>query len=451
MEHVLEVIAGFGVAPITPTAPTPLAGFGVRTAPSQGTHDALYARALALGAADQAMLLIVLDVLGVDAGTAERIRARLADSHGLRAERVAITATHTHGGPVVLSRARLGVVDPVVLERVEDGAVAAAQAALDAREPTTMRAGFGHEATVAHNRRVPRGPIDPSVGLLRFERVGGEVSGLLVSYACHPVTVGPDNLLFTRDYPGVLTDVLEGVYPGATVLFATGCCGQLNTGHSAEDSMVGAGLELRTFHEAARLGKLLAAAALHASERLADPRAPDRPRPGPLAAARTEVALPLRAARPPDATEREAKAEELEAMLAADSPPGERLILEAWLAWSESADFSVRSVAAEVQCLRVGPVCLALFPGEPFVEFGLELRAARPDLMVVPIGYANAAPGYLPHASAFEAGGYEVASSYLFYGQAAPYAPEMGGVLLKRMLETVRATDPQAPGAAKGA
>ena len=121
------------------------------------------------------------------------------------------------------------------------------------------------------NRRDLDGIIDPDVPVVRFDALDGRVHAILLSYACHPVTMGADNYLATADYPGYTVRALEAVYPGAHLQFATGCCGQINTGHSAQDSVKGRGLERRTYAECQRLGHLIAGAALQASERGAAP------------------------------------------------------------------------------------------------------------------------------------------------------------------------------------
>jgi N-acylglucosamine 2-epimerase len=81
----------------------------------------------------------------------------------------------------------------------------------------------------------PRGDLlgDP------YEDVDGTTLGVLCHYACHPVTLGPDNHRVTADYPGYLVRELEARHPGATAMYVPGCAGQLNTGHSAADSVTG--------------------------------------------------------------------------------------------------------------------------------------------------------------------------------------------------------------------
>ena len=34
--------------------------------------------------------------------------------------------------------------------------------------------------------RIPHGPVDPAVGVLRFEDLDGNIKALIMNYACHP-------------------------------------------------------------------------------------------------------------------------------------------------------------------------------------------------------------------------------------------------------------------------
>ena len=46
-------------------------------------------------------------------------------------------------------------------------------------------------------------------------------------------------------------------------------------------------------------------------------------------------------------------------------------------------------------------------PGELFVEYQLQAKAARPDLFVAMAAYGDFAPGYIGTAAAYPQGGYE--------------------------------------------
>lgn len=423
------LVVGSAVRDVTPAPGTPMAGFAARTRAATGAHDPLFARAVAFGDGRHRLLLVVLDVIGVDAALVAEVRAAIARVEAV--DDVAVVATHTHGGPALLSEAFLGAVDATVRIQVIAGAVAAGIEALRAMAPAAVTWHVGREPTVARNRRDPNGPIDPRVPVVTAWRDGRPVT-TIVGYACHPVTLGADNLRFTRDYPGFLVDALEARWPGTTALFVGGCAGQLNTGHTARASLDDAPAARRTYDEARRLGSRLADAAAAAVE-VHEARALV----GPLRAARRRVHLPYAspATNPADDLRR------WRAELDTDPTPARRGWLEACCAWAERHP-SPRSgsVPAEVGCWAIGDLALVWFPGEVFVEQALDLDAVD-DGPLVCVGNANAAPGYIPHPSAFAAGGYEVDEAFRFYGAPGPFTPAASAALhsaARDLLRTVR-------------
>ena len=81
-----------------------------------------------------------------------------------------------------------------------------------------------------------------------------------------------------------------------------------------------------------------------------------------------------------------------------------------------------RTVKTPVQALRIGSLGIATYPGEAFVEMGLELKARSPFRPTFPIELANDYRGYIPTPEAHELGGYETwrAKSSFLEKQAAP-------------------------------
>ncbi len=431
---------------ITPPAGSELSGFIARTTPMAGVHDELHARALVWSGGstpDDAIALVTLDAIDLNADTVAAIRAWATAQVGIPGERIGVVCTHTHGGPATLAGRWLGRADAdylALLPRLAGGAIAQAARRL---EPVTPTYACGHEATVGRNRRVPGGVSDPAVPILRFQRPDGTVAALLLSYACHPVTLGPDNLLATADYPGYAMRALEASYPGALAVFATGCCGQINTGHTARDGAHGRGQRWRTYGEAERLGRMVAGAAMQAVEGAARAAVGRRataasPRPVPVGAVRRAVMLPLLATPPGDELDRltEGWRAERERFVGERGAAGAIAQLTAWLEWAEAlrSERLPTTIAAEVQVLTLGDTALVLLPGELFVEFGLAIKERAAGRDVVTIAYANGTPGYIPHRSAYPEGGYEVAEAFRYYGYPAPFAPEAGELLVEAAL-----------------
>lgn len=430
-----RLLAGFGRADVTPAHPVELSGYAARAGLSRGVNDGLQAGCLYVEAPDGPPLaLVTLDVIGVDADLAAEVRAAvagaLAEAAGvaLTPERIGVVASHTHSGPATLRGARLGEVADAVVARLVAGAAAAAEIAHSRLAPGEFRLGSAVVPGLAANRRDPHGPVDPELQVLGFwQRGATQPSGLLASFALHPVVLGPDNLLITRDYVGFLLAAVEAAMPGCTPLFATGFAGQVNDGHRATASD-GAPSEQRSFAAARRVGERLAAAvpaALAAADR--------GPCPGELSAVVRGVDLPYAA---PKVDLAAAAAEWRRELAAAAAPSGEvapfRLAtLPAMIAWAERWGLvwargwpEPAARGCELQALGIEGLALVMCPGEPFVEYALALKRSYPG-RVVPIGYANDAPGYLPTAAAWDEGGYEVDLAYVFYGEPGPYDPRL--------------------------
>jgi len=87
--------AGFARVNITPAMGTPIAGYyKVRLA--ERVLDELEASVLALSMGETTLLLISVDHLGLKQRYLNPVRQRMAEATGVPAERILITATHTH-------------------------------------------------------------------------------------------------------------------------------------------------------------------------------------------------------------------------------------------------------------------------------------------------------------------------------------------------------------------
>jgi CRP-like cAMP-binding protein len=395
--------AGVAVIDITPPPGLLMSGFAARTEPSIGTHDPLTVRALVVG--DTA--LVTVDVVGLHEEMVARIRARteLPDAN------VVVAAIHTHGAPIS-QIGRLGdAPDPAFLQAIEDGCVAAITEARANARPATITAGMGDDPDVARNRRHADGLLDRSVPVLRFRDAAGQVFAVLVSYACHPVVLGADNRLLTADYVHYVRDEIEAAHPGAVAVFATGCCGDVNTGHSAHASWTLAANAARSFETAERLGRRIGKAALAAGE---------APVGEGLAALSADVVLRLtRLEEQPLPVLAGAWRAEREG-----ADPVRRTVLDAWIGWAEKYSNALAgNWTGRVCVFDWGGVPIVALPGEIFAETGLLIREAIGDRPAFIISCANGTPGYIPPASEFRHGGYEVDEAHRFIGMPGTFAP----------------------------
>ena len=402
--------AGFATTSITPQRPTTLSGFAARAGLAEGTLDPLEARALVFDSGTRRVALVALDLIGVPDGFERRVAAAL----GTDAPALAISATHTHAGPPALARARLGAPPPGHVEALVAAVAGTVRRAGAAAAPVGVVHRRVAAPGIAHNRRDPAGPVDHEADVIALLRPDGAPTALWVTFACHPVVLGPDNLRYSADFPGATRRALEARL-GCPVLYATGCAGEINLGHSPLDSIRRVGMDKRTPEEAERIGRRLAGAIADSLER-------DPPRAGAEhALGLAEARLPARFA-PPHAGARAAiEAAARRALADAATSAGERMMAQIDLDWLADPPRAEGWPALRVSALRLGPVRACFLPGEIFVETALEMRRALPDLIVV--GYAHANPGYIPPATA--RGGYEVDVAWRPYGAPGPFAPGM--------------------------
>jgi hypothetical protein len=214
-----------------------MAGFGARTGMSKGVLDPLHAKILVLEGKDRAVALVTLDLIGVfPQAQLDAIRSRVKASAGI--EDVIFSASHTHSGPALIDDV------PEWQRAAERDIGAGIERAWQARKPA--RVGIGRGAVlIGHNRlfymsdgkgkmlwrnesRIPTGPVDPTVMVLRVDNADGTPIAVLVNYACHAVVLGPENLQYSADWPGEMQHSVEAANPGAVCLFVQGAAGDIN-------------------------------------------------------------------------------------------------------------------------------------------------------------------------------------------------------------------------------
>lgn len=394
---------GASVVDITPPAGLPMAGFAARTMVATGTHDALTARALVVGET----AIVTADVIGVDAAMSRRVRERCS----LPKDSVTITATHTHGGPISMAGRLAADADTTYLHSLEDSIVTAIETAAASKRPARFFGGVGAEPGYASNRRHTGGLVDRGVPILKFQEEDGNVIAIFTSYACHPVVLGADNLTWTGDYPHFIRERLEAAYPDAIAICATGCAGDVNTGHSAQSSLSTAAKSDRSFSTASQIGLGLAE-----SVKSADLVELDHT----IGAGENFTQLEFIAR---ETGSREHLADKWRAQ-AASAETGCALYT-VWADWAETRmGKELEPLAARCSALRWGEALVIALPGEIFAQTALEVRQNFPaNVPTFVLAYADDNPGYICPMSEYAHGGYEVDEAHRFYGLGATFAP----------------------------
>lgn len=459
-----QLRAGVGRATITPPVGIAHAGWGAQVHErAEGIDEDFFVTALAFAADDVITLLIELDTGLLMTDEATPFREAVATAVGVDVEAVRLSYSHTHAGPLLHAlnvNAGSELVAPY-WEAMRIGTVGAARAAVANLRPARI----GATTTLSHiavNRRfeTPDGRVvvspraegftDPTVTVARIDAADGAPIAAIVGYACHPITLAFQNRLLSPDFPGPVRRTVEDL-TGATCLFLQGAAGD----QMPVEALTGD----TTVHR--RLGTMLGAAAAEAwlgvdtlerswaFDHVVESGAPlglsrATPHPSvdvPLRVISRRVELPLRDAADEAATM--AIRDEVHAELADHRAAGaaDEVILDAMYrakraqmrVWFASMYGGSDVAEIELHGLRVGPLALIGFPGEPFAATGATMRERSPFPVTLLSGYTNGWSGYLPTADEFERGGYEVEWGS-HYAPGAAEALEAAGLDLLRAL-----------------
>jgi hypothetical protein len=423
--------AGVASLVITPPQLIWMAGYANRNKPAQGKVHDLYAKALALeDAGGGKLVLLTSDLVGIPRSLSEAVAAEVTRRTGLARDRLLLTCSHTHCGPVVrdslldmydMPPEEAAKVNPYT-EYLRGRMIDVIVAALADLKPARLAVGRG-TARFAVNRREPTpagiinglnlsGPVDHDVPVLRVTAPDGTLRAVAFGYACHNTTL--QFYQWCGDYAGFAQEMLRQRHPGVTALFWIGCGADANP------------LPRGTVELCRKYGRELADAV---DEVLGEPVTPVR---GTFAARYATVELPL-----DKLPTREQLAKDLLSKQFALRRRAERLtrLLDA----GGTIDDHYRYYPVQVCRLGDGPLCVAL-GGEVVVDYDLrlkrELAGGRP---VWVIGYANDVMAYIPSVRVLREGGYEGDTSMIPYGMAAKWAPPIEEKIVGKVHELVRA------------
>lgn len=245
--------AGAASVVITPEIPVPLVGYGGRDKPFQGVDIDIYVKALAVeDDSGQRGVIVTGDLVGFQAIFFEDSCREIMEKSGLKRAQIMLNASHNHTGPLMsLNPDVKGNVayapfsDAASAENVvtytrtlQQKVVSVALQALENLAPATLAWGVDRVEFPMNRREVtpegvwmkpnPKGPTDKRVPVLRVASPEGQVRALLIGCACHNTGFAGDNNIITGDYAGYAQEFLQEAFPGATVLFASGCGADAN-------------------------------------------------------------------------------------------------------------------------------------------------------------------------------------------------------------------------------
>jgi hypothetical protein len=408
-----ELKAGVAVVDLTPPLElkSPLGGYGARmNRPAEGVHDRIFAKALVISDGQRKFALVTADMLGFPPPVKSAVLDKLV-SKGWSAEQVLLLPSHSHTSietnainPLNIYKVpQIGIHNPQLYELTVSNLARVIDEAGRRLVPVKVGSSSIEIAGWNRNRRLPNGPVDPELTLLRVDTTDGKPLAVFVNWTAHPTFMNEHDMLFSGDWPGHLQRTLETLIgEGVTAMYANGAegdqapIGRPNSGESR-------------WEKAERYGRDLAVVAWHQWEKTPTVASV------PLRFHRQEITLPERIWHPnfkaTGGTEYGLTEELLKDMLPQMFPT------------------RTASVA-----LQLGDLVVIGIPGELGVQLGLKIKEQAKEITGAahPIigGLADEWLSYILTLEQYTLGQYEASVSF--------YGPKLGDTIVDGALAGVR-------------
>jgi neutral ceramidase len=201
-------------------------------------HDPCHARSLVLDVGGERLAFVAVD-LGIY--TSEHLVAACKERFGI--SHLVLCSSHTHSSP---GRAHAAFFEERIIQVVEGAVKDMFPARISAGHRSFPQLGFnrlvvredGHSReswfgdahyTSENPERIPFGPVDPEVGVIKVEDMQGRPRALVMNYACHADVVC-QNYAISADYPGAAARKVEEAFGGGlNCLFVQGAGGNIES------------------------------------------------------------------------------------------------------------------------------------------------------------------------------------------------------------------------------
>lgn len=403
-----DAVRQVGVAKvdITPSRPVRLSGYGNRREEFEEVSQAIWAKAIAIGADDDeqgAALLVTVDNCGIPESMRSELGERLLKKAGLKPDRLAICFSHTHTAPCLkgllvnlfssdVPTAHQKNIDRYSLELL-DHMEKVALAALADRKPSRISLAVGSAGFARNRRALWGGPVDHSLPVLFVHSTEGKLRAVFANYACHATTLSFNKV--HGDWPGTAMVGIEREHPGVVALIGIGCGADMNP------------IPRGTLEFAEQHGEEITA---EVSRLLTTERRPLR---GPVSSKVKDISLPLAPA---------PSREDLQ-LMAASKRQNVAYAAKRNLERLDRGEPLAKTVPYEVQAWTFGDdLAMVFLPGEVTVDYQLRLKMEFDGGRMWVNGYSNAAPCYIPSRKVLGEGGYEGESAMVYYDQPAKFA-----------------------------
>jgi len=424
---------GIAKTDITPDPPAWMSGYIARTEPADGVYHNIEASAVVFDSGQTRVGILAADLVGVDEFLLEPVREAAAEL-GIAPERMLINCSHTHCGPACrVVRGSYRKYDETYLEELKAKLAGVVEEAVGDLREAQLDYTVGSCTLGICNRRIPDGGtvasmlpnpdgrIDTDVPVMRVLTPDGAVRAVLFSYACHPTTMGGQQI--GPDFPGPARDFVAEKIQGCLPIFLQGCGGDAKPRNITADRTFANGPLEMVYEIGRELGRAVLAALCGKLHPLGEE----------LFGTSDIAQLPT-----------------------VGNPTEEELaVLEKseiwWKKWAEAARKTIAEkgslanfLPVEVQVLNMGGLYIVGMGGEINAGIGLELKEKLPDIRIWPLDYSNLLRCYVASRGQHAEGGGEVKGYFMVSWTPEPrpagLKPESVDVIINKAIELARSS-----------
>ncbi len=386
---------------------------------AEGVHQPLLATCAVFQdlKGDNEFILLTIDACLVPPDDFDDIRAALLKRFDLKPHQLMVHPSHTHSAPFTVRRHadRPGghLIAPY-LDSLPTLYGDVIEMARDSVEDATLSWAYGKCGLAFNRDSIDQGTDRDVCGLNvenkaedtllvgRITDAAGKIRGVIVNYACHPVSLGGQNRLISPDYIGTMREVIEEENKDALCLFLHGPSGDLTPRRSYEGNV----------EAAEQNGRELGYAALSVLTSMF-PVGQELDYQG-IEESGTPLGVWKLKAKPEISTTLSGEVVDIKLPLI-DLPS--RADLEARLAVATER-FEIERIERSIARIdtvgdategdfqygvwRLGDSFIVSTPAEPYSQFQVDLRKKYPEAAVAVLNLTNGFTTYLPAVSAFD-------------------------------------------------
>ncbi len=373
-------------------------------------RDDLEANSIYLSNGKVQLLLVSLDLVGLETSYVVELREAMGVAAGIPPRNILLSCTHTHGGPSLVKTNYLMSIDTPYMKRLKGWLIDLAKESVDAAHPAKIGWAKG-EVQIGFNRRLTwadgthtmhgdakrkdftglEGPDDPQHVALFATDMKGELKAILYHNTSHP-TIFYGAGVYSADFPGEVRRKLREKF-GKTipVLFLNGAQGDISI-----DNMLDRPSENKE-DKLERISKMIVDETMRLYKEVVFDDDPI------LKHEYKDLKVSVRLPKPDKLMEGRNVLSRIDA---GENIRGMKMIMAFGAVHLQETFGKHPFDILPIHGLRIGDLAIVTQPCELYCQFGLDIKRRSPSKNTIIVGLTDGYGGYCPTISGLLGGGY---------------------------------------------